>query len=1406
MIYNPVSTYRIQFSKDFTLIDLQKVIPYLHELGITTIYASPFFIAVPGSRHGYDVTSPLGINPEIGTLAQFRTIHKKLKSLGMGWIQDIVPNHMAFSLHNPWIMDILENGSYSEYCDFFDIDWNHPDKDLRGKILLPFLGKPLDKAIDCREIYVRWLENRFVLKYYDEAYPLNYRSYLSILGKTKKNQLPHSLSEVIEFIENSVHHKDKASRARAVLSDKYNSDISIRDYIDKNLNTINESKKLLKKLIQIQYYLPVYWKKSRTMLNYRRFFTINGMVCLRMEQKKVFDFYHSFISSLCNEDLIQGLRVDHIDGLYDPAGYLSRLRELAGRHRYIMVEKILEKDEYPEKNWPVQGETGYGFLAEVNNLFTNRDSYTLLKEAYNHWIGNRPETDFNRLAYQKKRFILYQRMAADLDNLFRLFETLSISDPGIYDTDNLKTAIGEFLINCPVYKIYNGPDSFNPHQKEYLEYIFKQSLQTAPACSNEIHLLRMIFLEGGRIYPDKIREINVFFKRCMQYTGPLMAKGGEDTAFYIYNRLIVHNEVGDSPANFGITCEAFHKQMIRRQKETPLSLNATSTHDTKRGEDARARLNVISDIPRLWINEIYKWHILNRRFKETDEDNNEIPTLNDEYFIYQTLIGFLPADEAPDDNFRERLERYITKALREGKTESDWSEPNIAYETLVKNFLSLILSEGSDFIGEIKQLHRKIAFLGVINSVSQLLIKMTAPGVPDIYQGSESWNFSFVDPDNRRPVNFKELKQQLLTIKQENNNTLNNWYNLSKTDLKVRLTYLLLKLRNAEQDLFLKGDYIPLNITGKLNNLVISYAREFNDTIILIALPVHTGSLFDNDNEPDLRSVSWDDTQIQIPDLWPSSFINLLNNKTIKTKKSLYLSEIFADAPFALMKAKKEKSVRYAGILMHVTSLPGKYDTGDFGPEAYRFADFLKDHGQRYWQVLPLNQVYKDGCYSPYSSLSAFAGNIYLISPELLIEQNLVGELKEDNRLHTTLRVNYEKAAKTREMIIDEAFTGFKNMPSGILHKDFTEFCKKEAYWLDDYSLFISLKKKHGMDAWIDWPPEFRERDEKSLELYAKENKDDTEREKFAQFLFMIQWKNLKTYCNSKGIKILGDVPIYVNYDSADVWSYPELFRLDENRMKVAVAGVPPDYFSEKGQLWGMPVFRWDVMRKDGYLWWINRIRKNLELFDLLRLYHFRGFSAFWEVPAGEKTAVKGNWIKGPGARFFNVLLKEFPDMPFIAEDLGDVDQSVYDLRDKYGLPGMRILQFAFGKNYQRSNHIPHNHTYNSVVYTGTHDNNTTKGWFTGEAGKMQRKHLKNYSGRKIHKRNCHWQLIRMAYASVASLVIIPIQDFIGLGSKARMNIPATENNNWLWRLSEKDLTPEIKKKIKNLVKTYGRI
>jgi 4-alpha-glucanotransferase len=506
------------------------------------------------------------------------------------------------------------------------------------------------------------------------------------------------------------------------------------------------------------------------------------------------------------------------------------------------------------------------------------------------------------------------------------------------------------------------------------------------------------------------------------------------------------------------------------------------------------------------------------------------------------------------------------------------------------------------------------------------------------------------------------------------------------------------------------------------------------------------------------------------------------------------------------MKTEREILKRKAGILLHITSLPGNYPIGDFGSGAYRFADFLQRSGQSYWQILPLNQVNRIKAYSPYSPLSAFAGNILLISPDLLTEEGLLKRSSMHKIQINRGRVNYRKSEAIKQKIIDEAYVEFSGQKILSLNREFEEFCEREDYWLQDYALFITIKKQHYNLPWNEWPSDLRDREKIALDKFIKQNTANIECEKFAQFIFIRQWKALKNYCNDKGIQIFGDLPIYVDYDSADVWSHPEYFKLRDDKEMLVVAGCPPDYFDKNGQRWGLPIYNWEVLKNNGYEWWKQRIKKNLQLFDLVRIDHFRGFSAFWEIPAADETAKDGKWETGPGKDLFDVLEKEFPSMPFVAEDLGDIDKPVIELRKRYNLPGMRVLMFAFGGDMVNNLHIPHNFSQNSVVYTGTHDNNTVKGWFKKELGRKARKNLSNYLGRNVNAMNCPKAMVRFAYKSVAKLAIIPMQDILGLGMASRMNIPSVETGNWTWRLKKNQIKVKTEKKLRKLSEITGRM
>jgi len=492
---------------------------------------------------------------------------------------------------------------------------------------------------------------------------------------------------------------------------------------------------------------------------------------------------------------------------------------------------------------------------------------------------------------------------------------------------------------------------------------------------------------------------------------------------------------------------------------------------------------------------------------------------------------------------------------------------------------------------------------------------------------------------------------------------------------------------------------------------------------------------------------------------------------------------------------------RGSGILLHITSLPSPFGIGDLGPCAYEFVDFLSKTKQRFWQILPLNPT--DPVYgnSPYHSISAFANNLLLISPELMVNDGFLSQADlEPIPNFPEKRVDYCKVIAYKERIFHIAYENFKKKEKN----DFKQFYSENAYWLEDFALFIAIKAHFKGKIWSDWPKEIRDREPEVLNKMRKQLDEKIEIEKFTQYLFLKQWFSLKEYCNQQGIQIFGDMPIYVDYDSVDVWTKPELFKLNQEKQPSFVAGVPPDYFSETGQLWGNPVYRWEVLRERRYSWWMKRISHNLKLFNMLRIDHFRGLVAYWEVPANEKNAINGKWVEVPAEDFFSVLLEQFPNSPIIAEDLGIITPDVRKIMNRFGFPGMRVLLFAFGDDANNP-YLLHNHEKNCVLYTGTHDNNTIRGWFENEATPEVKKKLIQYLGREVSTHDVHWEINRLAMMSVADIAIFPMQDILGLGEEARMNRPSTIKGNWEWRLLPNQLTPSLAQRLSEMTEIYGR-
>lgn len=492
-----------------------------------------------------------------------------------------------------------------------------------------------------------------------------------------------------------------------------------------------------------------------------------------------------------------------------------------------------------------------------------------------------------------------------------------------------------------------------------------------------------------------------------------------------------------------------------------------------------------------------------------------------------------------------------------------------------------------------------------------------------------------------------------------------------------------------------------------------------------------------------------------------------------------------------------------SGILLHITSLPSRYGIGDLGPEAYKFADFLCRTKQSFWQILPLNpaEIRLGNC--PYSSISAFAGNINLISPDLLLKEGLLSQKDIEFRpIFLKDYCDFENAILYKKRILSVAYNNFLRQKD---RSEFEEFCDENFYWLDNFSLFKVLKLKSLGRPWYKWSEEFKNITEDGLEEIEVKYRKDIEKEKFLQFLFHKQWLALKKYCNARGIKIIGDIPFYVNYDSVDVWSNPEIFKLDIDYNPVFVSGVPPDYFSKTGQRWGNPVYAWNKLKETKYAWWIDRIRHNISLFDMVRIDHFRGFVAYWEIPAEEKTAINGKWVRAEAEDFFNTVIREIPKASIIAEDLGYITDDVRSIIDKFGFPGMRILLFAFGEDNPRHPYLPQNYIENCVAYTGTHDNNTIRGWFEDDIDEKTRERLFFYLGGEVRNSEISWILIRRIMHSKANIVIIPAQDLLGLGSTARMNIPAKTRNNWRWELFSRQLDSKHENLLLEVTKSSQR-
>ncbi|WP_036601163.1 malto-oligosyltrehalose synthase [Olivibacter sitiensis] len=1362
---NPIATYRLQFHSRFTFKDASRLVPYLSQSGIGSVYASPVFEAVAGSNHGYDVVNPLRINPEIGTLAELRNLIAKLQKHAIAWVQDIVPNHMAFHPSNTWLMDVLERGKTSTYAHLFDT--SYASDFFHGPIMVPFLGSPLQEVIDKGELKLEWNGKKLQLRYFDQAYPVN--------------------AEGHDFVRNL--NADKGKKGIAISPD--------------TLEQVNTNTENLLHLCQIQHYRLCHWLETDEKINYRRFFTVNGLICIRVEDDDVFSLTHGLIKDLVDEGLFRGLRIDHIDGLFDPKKYLDDLRNLVGPEVYIVAEKILETDECLPLDWPLQGTSGYDFLALSNRLFTMGSSESQFDRLYQDLVGDR--TSVAQQILDKKELIWRSNMQGEVGNLLHMFKQLrliSLNTIRQIGEQALRETIAYTLVYCPVYRYYGNRLPLLPRERKAWRSLFERMKEQQPHLLEAIHCLEGLFLDKSVPRTTKFRQKWLYFyQRLMQFSGPLMAKGVEDTLMYTYNRFVVHNEVGDAPDAFGISKSNFHKAMQYRQQYWPLAMSATATHDTKRGEDTRARLHALSCLPQRWQQVVAD---LEHAIKHLNTAT--LPDANDRYLIYQTLVATYPFDSDKDD-YEQRLTAYWQKALREAKRHSNWTRPNEPYEKKCIHFAHVLLDDDQPYKAVWLPLQEEVACQGMLSSLGQTLLKITAPGVPDIYQGTEGWDLSLVDPDNRRPVDYPFREERLRSFQKEQPHLLALWQAGPRAMPKLWLMDSLLHYRRSHADLFAQGEYIPLRVRGRYRKQVLAFARQYKNRWSITIMGIHVAALSQEQNCPP-EDINWKNTHVEWPTHWPAGGKEIIQGVSFQAENDrLMLAALWkCSLPLALLNVEKKERKRAAGILMAISSLPSAFGIGDIGPEAKAFVRQLAIAGQGYWQLLPLNPAGDKEHYSPYSAFSAFAGNPLFISPELLAIDGLLSA--QELKAHTLPNdgvVDYPQSERAKQALLHLAFNRFCDNRSSAAYADFLRFMDTEKEWLEDFALYLAIKKSQRGKAWYLWPQALRMRQKNALATAGKRYAQYMLEVKWQQFQFMRQWQQLRAYSHGLDVRLFGDLPIYVNYDSVDVWANRQLFQLDKNGQIEAVAGVPPDYFNAEGQLWGMPVFNWQAHKKENYRWWIARLKKNLQLFDVLRLDHFRAFHDYWQVSATESTAINGDWKAGPGVNFFQTVKDTLGDLPFVAEDLGDINEGVYALRDKFHMPGMQVLQFAFGEDLPDSLHAPHQYCQNSVVYTGTHDNNTTVGWYRKELDKTSMRRLQQYIGHKVTETTVAKDMIRLAYASVAHLAIIPIQDILSLDERARMNTPATVGINWGWRLKSSQLKQQHLDWLRGLIALYGR-
>jgi (1->4)-alpha-D-glucan 1-alpha-D-glucosylmutase len=911
----PIATYRLQLTADFDFDAAVGVVPYLKALGITHLYASPFMKARKGSTHGYDIVDHTKFNPELGGEAGFERLNAALKQHDLGLILDFVPNHVGVHFDdNPWWLDVLEWGPTSPHAISFDIDWEQLPYRARGGVLLPILGSSYGQALERGDIELRYDagEGSFSAWYFEHRLPIAPERYGEMLGTMVReaDAAESAAGNAILALASRYRGLRHPNRKEApAFKAELKTIAGATEIIARGLSAYRAGEGrqaqtlALHHLLERQHYKLGHWRLASSDINYRRFFDINNLAGIRVEDVGTFEAIHVLVRRLIEEGKLQGLRLDHIDGLCDPAQYCQRLRRLirhaqgGGRPFYLVIEKILGERETLPALAGVHGTTGYEWMNAIAQVLVEPNGLEALDEIWRQ-ISNQPPR-LTPVLREAKRRVLETLLTSEFTVLWRLLARIANGHYATRDfsADSLRQALELYVLHFPVYRTYLGASGPAPHDRALIADTIERARADWFAADEGIFdflqdALTMDLIKPGRATHSAPR-VRRFAQKVQQFTGPMMAKSLEDTTFYRYHRLLALNEVGGDPAAKALPTDAFHKMMQRRADEWPHGMTATATHDTKRGEDARARILALAEIPGEWTSAVSRWKVLNAPHLAVD-DEFRAPSATSEYMLYQALLGAWQPD---DPDFLPRMQAYALKASREGKQETSWLNPHETYEAGVKTFLERILdrSRSAEFLNALDTLAQRLSLLGALNSLSQLTLKATLPGVPDFYQGTEFWDFSLVDPDNRRPVDFAARAAALATLEQPDwAQLVQDWPN---GRLKLAWTRHLLRLRGELPDVFTQGNYQPLETSGPHRNHVIAFARQWERDAVIVVVAKSFAPFTEAGR------------------LWPKAdafdgAVTIKGYVTDAGENELPLSTLFRHLPVAALKAKVATAAR----------------------------------------------------------------------------------------------------------------------------------------------------------------------------------------------------------------------------------------------------------------------------------------------------------------------------------------------------------------------------------------------------------------------------------------------------------------------------------------------------------------